>query len=260
MGILNLTPDSFSDGGVYQNPDRAYRRAIEIEEQGADVLDIGGESTRPGAIPVSINDELKRILPVLKKISPKIKIPISIDTRHAEIAHKALQEGVTWVNDISGLSDPQMARVVSDGQATVVLMHMQGEPSTMQNNPQYKNVVEDIMTDLQRKIEVALDTGIQGDKIIIDPGIGFGKSFEHNLELFKHINKFESLGYPIMLGFSRKKMVKVLFGENSEEIKVGNQILNVLAAQKGISWLRVHDVAETKKILNALERMGEIKS
>lgn len=206
---------------------------------------------------MSVDDELKRILPVLKKISPKIKIPISIDTRQAEVARIALQEGVSWVNDVSGLSDPQMAHIVSEAQATVVLMHMQGTPQTMQDNPQYQNVVYDVLNNLRNKIELACGAMIKRENIIVDPGIGFGKTLEHNVELFKNVGEFLSLGCPVMLGFSRKRMVKALFGESQDEIKVGNQILNLLAAQKGVSWLRVHDVAETKRVLDILKKMGD---
>lgn len=258
MGILNVTPDSFSDGGAFLDPEKAYGRALQMEEEGADVIDIGGESTRPGALPVSVDEEIKRLRPVLQKISGKIKVPLSVDTRHAAVARMAIEEGVSWVNDVSALSDPEMVSVVSHYQVKIVLMHMKGTPQTMQDHPQYQDVVYEVFDELQNKIELARASMVKMDNIIVDPGIGFGKSLEDNLKIFKNLETFQKLNCPVLIGFSRKRVVKALFGETSEMIKMGNLSMSLLAIQKGVQFLRVHDVAETKILVNVLGKMGDI--
>ncbi len=255
MGILNVTPDSFSDGGRFLDPEAAYRRALQMEEQGADIIDIGGESTRPGAQPIFIDEEVLRVRPVLKRLAQVLKIPISIDTRHAAVARIALEEGASWINDVSALGDPDMASIARHYNVPIVLMHMKGKPQTMQESPHYEDAVSEVFGFLKNKIESAVRSMIKRENIIVDPGIGFGKRFEDNLSLFQNLKKIQELGCPVLIGFSRKRFVKSLFGESVDSMRIGNLTLSVLALQKGVQILRVHEVAETKRLVNGL-KMG----
>ncbi len=263
MGILNVTPDSFSDGGKYFDLRKAVNRGEEIADQGADIIDIGGESTRPGAEKVPLEEELKRVIPVISELAKKIKIPISIDTYKSEVAKRALAAGAKMVNDISGLSfDPEMANIVRKNKVPVVMMHIKGKPRNMQEHPQYRDVVDEIYNFFVERVNFALDSGIKKENIFLDPGIGFGKTAEHNLNILRRISEFHSLGYPLVLGTSRKSFigkiletgvdpVKKIYGV--EERLEGSLATCVWAIIQGIRILRVHDVKETKRAVKITE-------
>ncbi len=250
MGILNITEDSFSDGGKYINADKAIERAIKMVEDGADILDIGAESTRPGAIPVSEEEELERIVPIVEKLSKLVKVPISIDTYKSEVAKYSLRAGADIINDITGLKgESTMAEVVSDNDAYVIIMHMQGTPQTMQSNPEYQDVVSDICLDLKESFSIAEIAGIKKEKVIIDPGIGFGKSTNHNLEIIKRVGEFKIFGAPILIGASRKSMIGNVLNLPVNERVEGSLAVAASSVMNGASIIRVHDVKETKRTL-----------
>lgn len=250
MGILNITEDSFSDGGKYINADKAIERAIKMVEDGADILDIGAESTRPGAIPVSEEEELERIVPIVEKLSKLVKVPISIDTYKSEVAKYSLRAGADIINDITGLKgESTMAEVVSDNDAYVIIMHMQGTPQTMQSNPEYQDVVSDICLDLKESFSIAEIAGIKKEKVIIDPGIGFGKSTNHNLEIIKRVGEFKIFGVPILIGASRKSMIGNVLNLPVNERVEGSLAVAAASVMNGASIIRVHDVKETKRTL-----------
>ena len=250
MGILNITEDSFSDGGKYINADKAIERAIKMVEDGADILDIGAESTRPGAIPVSEEEELERIVPIVEKLSKLVKVPISIDTYKSEVAKYSLRAGADIINDITGLKgESTMAEVVSDNDAYVIIMHMQGTPQTMQSNPEYQDVVSDICLDLKESFSIAEIAGIKKEKVIIDPGIGFGKSTNHNLEIIKRVGEFKIFGAPILIGASRKSMIGNVLNLPVNERVEGSLAVAAASVMNGASIIRVHDVKETKRTL-----------
>src|SRR3990172_4076326 len=208
MGVPNITPDSFSDGGRFLDPTKALRHAKEMVAAGADLIDVGGESTRPGAEPISSEEELHRVIPVIERLSQEIPVPVSIDTYKAEVARKALQAGARWVNDISSLRfDPKMVALIAESQAPVVLMHMKGTPMDMQRDPRYESVIGEIYSFLEERIEFAVSAGIRREQIIIDPGIGFGKRTQDNLMILAGLDRFQSLGRPILLGTSRKSFI-----------------------------------------------------
>lgn len=249
MGILNVTPDSFSDGGLYSNKDRAVERTIEMEAQGADLIDIGGESTRPGAKVVSARQECERVIPIIKILAKRLKIPISIDTSKLEVAQKALDYGAVVVNDITGLKkDPKLAKLVKKYNAAIVLMHIKGTPRTMQKNPKYKSLIYEILENLRHSISIAKDAGISDDKIVIDPGIGFGKTVEHNLKILKRLREFKSLGYPILIGPSRKSFIGKVLGVDVGERLFGTSASVAVAIQNGANILRVHDVRAMREV------------
>jgi len=262
MGIVNLTPDSFSDDGLYQAPSsklQAPSYIIDYVEglikDGADIIDVGGESSRPGAKPVSLKEEISRTIPVIKALAKKIKVPISIDTYKPEVAKQALDNGAVIINDITALRDKNMRKVVSRYKAAVVLMHMKGAPRTMQKNPAYQALMEDILEYLKRSIELAQEAGIDKNKIIVDPGIGFGKTTEHNLEIIKNLSQFKVLGRPILVGVSRKSFIGKILNKPILERLHGTISACVLAAAGGAHILRVHDtkeVYEALKINNAI--------
>lgn len=250
MGILNITEDSFSDGGKYINADKAIERALKMVEDGADILDIGAESTRPGAIPVSEEEELERIVPIVEKLSKLVKVPISIDTYKSEVAKYSLRAGADIINDITGLKgESTMAEVVSDNDAYVIIMHMQGTPQTMQSNPEYQDVVSDICLDLKESFSIAEIAGIKKEKVIIDPGIGFGKSTNHNLEIIKRVGEFKIFGAPILIGASRKSMIGNVLNLPVNERVEGSLAVAAASVMNGASIIRVHDVKETKRTL-----------
>ncbi|MDA8099241.1 MAG: dihydropteroate synthase [Nitrospiraceae bacterium] len=244
MGILNVTPDSFSDGGQFGTTDRAVIHAREMARDGADIIDIGGESTRPGAAPLPEDEELRRIIPVIKQVTAETALPVSVDTYKAPVARKALEAGAAIVNDISGLRfSPDMARVVADHGAAVVLMHIKGTPRDMQQNPVYDDVVAEILGYLEESIGIATAAGIPRDRILIDPGIGFGKTVEHNLAILARLDEFRALGCPIVLGTSRKRFIGTVLGitEPRERIE-GTAATVALGIERGAHVLRVHDV------------------
>lgn len=247
MGILNVTPDSFSDGGLTLDPERALDHALKMQEEGADLVDVGAESTRPGSNPVPADEELKRLLPVLKKIIPRLKIPVSVDTRKASVGEGALKEGAALINDVSALGDPDMAHAIARAGVPVILMHMRGEPRTMQRDVFYEDPVAEIKNILAERVQFAVKNGILKERILIDPGIGFGKRFEDNQKILKQLGSFKDLGCPLVFGASRKSFVRELFGE--DRILLGSVLSAILAAQRGACLLRVHDVKETKSAI-----------
>ncbi len=260
MGILNVTPDSFSDAGLFFKKDSAIKRLYKLLEDGADIIDIGGESTRPGAKPVSLKEELNRIIPVIKQCAKRIAVPISIDTYKSEVAKAALESGASMVNDISGLRyDVNMAKVAAEYKVPVVIMHIKGTPQNMQKNPQYKNLFAEIIASLKESIKIAHKAGIKNNKIIIDPGIGFGKTVKHNLLILKNLAKFKTLGYPILAGPSRKSFIGKVLGLEVDGRLPGTLASSAIAIQNGASILRVHDVKEVclaAKLTDAILRVS----
>ena len=261
MGVVNVTPDSFSDGGRYLDSEKAIARGIRLAQEGADIIDVGGESTRPGSRPLSAQEEMGRVLPVIRGLSRAVSIPISVDTYKAEVARVALDEGADMVNDISALRfDPAMAPLIAAERVPVVLMHMQGNPQTMQQRPYYQNVVEEVKEFLLGRIRFALGAGVGADRIIIDPGIGFGKELDHNLALLRGLSALASLGYPILLGLSRKIFIGKLLDVGPEGRLEGSLAASVAAVLAGANMIRTHDVKETLqaiRIADALRFGGE---
>ena len=253
MGIVNVTPDSFSDGGLFLEPASAIEHARKLVGDGADLLDIGGESTRPGARGVSAEEERQRVVPVLEALQG-VGVPISIDTSKASVAAPALDAGAEIVNDVTGLrSDPKLAALCAERDCGVVLMHMQGTPRTMQESPVYDDVVDDVRAFLAERIEFAIGEGIAEERIWVDPGIGFGKTVEHNLELLRRLGELRALGRPIVVGTSRKSFIgKVTWRELDDRLG-GTIASNVLALRAGAEVLRVHDVAEVRQALRVAE-------
>jgi dihydropteroate synthase len=258
MGVLNVTPDSFSDGGKFLNPEKAAAYAFLMAEQGADIIDIGGESSRPGAAEIGANEEIDRVLPVLEMLKGKLNIPISIDTRRSEVARKACQAGASIINDISGLvNDEAIADVASEMNSYLILMHMRGTSATMQLNIHYDNLIKDISDFLARAASRAIARGVSRDRIIIDPGIGFGKTVEHNFSLIKHIPEFAGLGYPVLIGASRKSFIGKTLGVDVDERLEGSLAAAVYAVFKGASIIRVHDVLQTVRAMTIIRKITE---
>ncbi|HUI67955.1 MAG TPA: dihydropteroate synthase [Nitrospirota bacterium] len=251
MGILNMTPDSFSDGGLYNNAAKAFVRARDMAAAGADIIDIGGESTRPGAEPLSEEEELRRIIPVIEHLAAELAVPISVDTYKATVAKKALDAGASIVNDISGLRfSPDMAKVVAEYGAAVVIMHIKGTPRDMQLNPVYDDVVVDVTSYLEEGIAIAVKAGVDREKILIDPGIGFGKTLEHNLTLLSRLDELRSLGRPIVLGTSRKKFIGTILGIPVPGQRVdGTAPTLALGIERGARVVRVHDVGRMAQVV-----------
>jgi dihydropteroate synthase len=249
MGVLNLTPDSFSDGGQFFGRTAAVRRAIQMADEGADIIDIGGESTRPGAEEIGADEEIRRTIPVIEALSKKISIPISIDTRKAGVARLAIDSGASVINDVSGLShDKAMASLAAESGAGLILMHMRGLPDNMQKAPCYKNLIKDIITSLKESVGRARRAGVTRNNIIIDPGIGFGKTVEHNLEIINNLDRFKVLGYPICVGVSRKAFIGRILGKNDPADRlVGTVSACSAAIVKGANMIRVHDVKECRE-------------
>lgn len=258
MGILNVTPDSFSDGGYFSSLRDALNQAERLISEGADILDVGGESTRPFAEPVSIDEELQRVIPVIKGIREQHTIPISIDTSKAVVAREALRAGADIINDISALQkDPQMISLVQQTTVPVIIMHMQGTPADMQIRPDYKDVTVEILTFFKERIAWIKEKGVDPNRLIIDPGIGFGKSLQHNLSLLKNIAKFTSLGTQVLLGHSRKRFLGDITGIASEgERDLASAVVSAICCQKDISIVRVHNVAATRQALLIAEAIS----
>ncbi len=254
MGVLNVTPDSFSDGGLYLEPQRAVDRALEIERQGADLLDIGGESTRPGSDATSIEEELRRVLPVLEGLRRSLKIPISIDTRRAEVAQAALAAGAEIINDISGLkSDPRIAQVAARHKAPLILMHIRGEPKTMQKLPFARDVLKDVASGLRAAAARAIKAGVSRNRILLDPGIGFGKSFAQNYELLASLPELAKLGFPLLVGTARKTFLGATLARDGKHAPPDERIWGTAATVAssilaGAHIVRVHDVAEMLQV------------
>lgn len=269
MGILNVTPDSFSDGDRFARPETAIRRALAMRDAGAHIIDVGGESTRPGATPVSAGEELDRVLPVLDAACHlgergKRQIPVSIDTRKAEVAEAAIRRGCHMVNDVSAASDPEMASVLRDHPGVpIVLMHMNGEPGTMQEAPIYDDVVSEVTAYLADRAESLIEAGIERGRIILDPGIGFGKRFADNLQLLNRIDSLRALGYPVLIGASRKRFLGELLDAPAGDRLPGSLAVAAHCYRAGTDIVRVHDVAATAgmfRVLDALEHPGDYKA
>lgn len=258
MGVVNVTPDSFSDGGLAYRPEDAVERAWELVKAGADIIDVGGESTRPGAAPVSVDEELKRVLPVIEALSGDLTVPISVDTYKASVAEAALKEGAAVVNDISAAGfDPRMPEVVAKHQAGIILMHIRGTPRDMQNDPHYDDLFGEVFGYLQQAVARCKRVGIPEDHILVDPGIGFGKLLEHNLKLLRHLRRFKGLGAGVVVGPSRKSFVGLLTGKPVNERLVGTLAAVAAAALCGADVVRVHDVAEAVEALKVVDAIRE---
>jgi dihydropteroate synthase len=256
MGVLNVTPDSFSDGGRYLDPDAAVAHAVAMAEQGADLIDIGAESTRPGSDPVDEKEEIRRLIPVVGAVCRKVSVPVSVDTTKAAVARKALDAGAAIVNDISALRfDPLMKAVVAETGAGLVLLHMQGTPKTMQQAPSYRDVIEEIRQFFVERIRAALEAGIGAEQILLDPGIGFGKNLAHNLSVLAHLDALVALGYPILVGVSRKAFIGQVLDRPGDERVMGTAAAVAVAILRGARVVRVHDVKRMRdvvKIVNAI--------
>jgi len=255
MGILNITPDSFYDGGRYIEIDKAVERGIQMVKEGVDIIDIGGESTRPFSEPVSEEEELKRVIPVIEKLRKLTDVPISIDTRKSKVAEEALKRGANIVNDISGLrDDPKIKEVVKKYNAGCIIMHIRGTPKDMQENPYYKDTIKEIREEIEERVELALASGIEKERIVIDPGIGFGKRVVDNLLILKNLEEFKKIGFPLLIGHSRKSFIgKILNLEKPEERLVGTLGITAYLYLKKVHIVRVHDVKETKEIFEILK-------
>ena len=250
MGILNVTPDSFSDGGQYFEKNTAVEHALDMVENGADIIDIGGESTRPFSDPISLDDELSRVIPVIEGIRKKSDVCISIDTTKSMVARKALNVGASIINDVSAMEiDPLMADVAKQFDCPLIIMHMKGTPKDMQDNPKYESLILDIKDYLIERIDFAMSKGVHRDKIIIDPGIGFGKTVENNFEIINNLYHFVKLNFPVLLGASRKSFIGISLNLPENKRLEGSLAANVIGLQQGVKIFRVHDVAETNKAL-----------
>ena len=258
MGILNVTPDSFSDGGKLATAQQAVEQALYLIEQGADIIDIGGESTRPGAVPVSIEDELRRVLPVLEALQAS-DVPVSVDTRKPEVMRAAIEVGAAMINDVCALQEAGAIDAVAGSNVAVCLMHMQGEPQTMQAGASYVDVVGEVMAFLTQRIAAAESHGISRERLIIDPGFGFGKTLEHNLALLRHLDRLATLGIPVLAGMSRKSMLGQITGREVNERVHASVAAALLAVQKGAKIIRVHDVSATRDALRVIEAVGEME-
>jgi dihydropteroate synthase len=250
MGVVNVTPDSFSDGGDFLDAAIAIQHGLKLSDDGADILDVGGESTRPGSAPISIDEELARVIPVIEGLAGEGKL-ISIDTRHAEVMRQAISAGAKIVNDVTALTgDPDSMTVCADTGVNVVIMHMQGEPQTMQNNPTYDDAASDIMTYLRERVAMVEAAGIAHHKIAVDPGIGFGKNLDHNLRVLSELGDYADINLPVLLGVSRKSFITKIDRDVPPKDRVGGSISAAIAGYaRGVRLFRVHDVAETRQAL-----------
>ena len=253
MGVLNVTPDSFSDGGQYLDSRAALARARTMAAQGADIIDVGGESTRPGANPVSADEECARVVPVIQALVREMDIPVSVDTSKPEVITAAVEAGACLVNDVRALQEPGALEAVAATDAWVCLMHMQGKPRTMQSNPRYNAVLVEVRDFLLTRVQACTDAGIGRERLILDPGFGFGKTLEHNLELLANLGTLRELGLPILVGMSRKSMIGAITGRDADDRVHGSIAAAVIAAMQGVDIVRVHDVAGTADGLRVCE-------
>jgi dihydropteroate synthase len=257
MGVVNVTPDSFSDGGRFLDPGLAIEHGRRLAAEGADLVDVGGESTRPGADPVPVDQELSRVLPVVEGLAATLDIPVSIDTRRGAVARAALAEGASVVNDVTGGRDPELLRAAADAGAGLVLMHMLGEPRTMQADPRYEDVVAEIRTYLGRRLAAAVEAGVPEERVALDPGLGFGKTLQHNLMLMRDIAAFAELGRPVLVGPSRKSFIgAVLDGAPADERLEGTAGAVAWLAGRGAHVLRVHDVREMVRVVRVVDAIA----
>ncbi len=260
MGVLNVTPDSFSDGGRYLDRTKAVQRAMGMVEEGADIIDVGGESTRPYSNEVDVEEEARRVIPVIEELSSRTEVPISVDTRHHQVAKAALEAGAEIVNDVSGLHDEGMVEVVARRRAGAVVMHMLGDPGSMQNNPVYGDVVGDISLFLDERARAAQDKGVDPRAILLDPGIGFGKSLEHNLQIVVRLREFRCLGKGLLVGASRKGFIGKVLGQDVDDRKEGSLAVASIAMMNGASVIRAHDVKETKMVARMVDAVHRVQS
>jgi dihydropteroate synthase len=258
MGILNVTPDSFSDGGDFVSPQAALERARRMVGEGADIIDVGGESTRPGARPVPEDTELKRVIPVIEAIASELSVAISIDTSKPGIMRAAVAAGAGMINDVMALQEPGALEAVRDSDVPVCLMHMQGRPRTMQQHPRYDDVVQEVMAFLRQRVEACIAHGIPLERLVLDPGFGFGKQLLHNLQLLGNLEQFSTLGLPLLVGISRKSMIGAILGDVPvDERLYGSLAAAVLAADRGAAIIRTHDVGPTVEALKVVEAVAD---
>lgn len=250
MGVVNVTPDSFSDGGRFEDAEAAIAHAIQLAEEGADILDVGGESTRPGAAPVSQEEELRRVLPVIRQLRD---LPVSVDTRHPAVMRAALDFGASMINDVEALAAPGALEAVASSDCAVCLMHKQGDPATMQRDPRYDDVVSQVVAFLEKRMAACADAGIAPDRIVVDPGFGFGKTLAHNLTLLKELPGFARLEAPLLAGWSRKSSLGKITGRAEGERLAASLAMALLSLQGGARILRVHDVRETRDVVKIWE-------
>ncbi|HEX9742205.1 MAG TPA: dihydropteroate synthase [Nitrospiraceae bacterium] len=254
MGVLNVTPDSFSDGGLYLDPGAAVKHALEMVDEGADLIDIGAESSRPGAEPVSEAEELSRLVPVVQEVCRRVTVPVSVDTTKAAVARQALDAGAAIINDISALlADPAMAGAVAKAGAGLVLMHMQGTPQTMQRAPRYGDIVAEVREFLRARMQAAVEAGIAAGQILLDPGIGFGKNLEQNLILLDRLDAFQTLGRPILVGVSRKAFIGEVLGRRAGDRLLGTAAAVAAAVLRGAGVVRVHDVRAMQDVVRVID-------
>lgn len=257
MGVLNVTPDSFSDGGRYNRPDTALARARQMVADGAAFIDVGGESTRPGATPVSLQEELDRVCPVIEAIARELDVVVSVDTSSPELMREAAKLGAGLINDVRGLQRPGAPEAAAEAGVPVCIMHIQGEPKTMQHRPQYRNVLRDVSVFLADRIRVAEQAGVRPENILLDPGFGFGKTLAHNLELLAALDQFQLMGHPLLVGMSRKSMLGQITGREVDERLPASLAAATIAAMKGASIVRVHDVRETVDAVRVVAAVRE---
>ena len=251
MGILNVTPDSFFDGGRYMDPEAAAAQALRLVEEGADILDLGAQSTRPGSQPITAREELERLLPVLQRVRKEVSVPLSIDTVSPEVARECLEAGADIINDVSGLkqSGPDMAKVVRKSGAGLVLMHSRGTPETMQALATYDDVVTDVMSELRESIRIATDAGVERERIVIDPGLGFAKTSEQNLEILRKISVFHELGFPVLAGPSQKAFIGKVTGRETKDRMFGTAACVAACVTGGVQILRVHEAGAMRDVV-----------
>jgi dihydropteroate synthase len=252
MGIVNVTPDSFSDGGKFSSANLAIEHALKLVQEGAAILDIGGESTRPNAVPVSLQQELDRVIPVIEVLAKQVNIPISIDTYKPQVMQAAIAAGASIVNDVRALQEAGALEVVANANVGMCLMHMQGTPQTMQQNPHYNNVVEDVKAFLKARLQASIHAGCRASQIVLDPGFGFGKTREHNITLIRELDSFAALGQPLLVGLSRKSVLGQVTGNDVDARLYASVAASVIASMKGAKILRVHDVKATVEALKVV--------
>ena len=263
MGVLNVTPDSFSDGGRFFDLPAALAQAERLAEEGAAIIDVGGESTRPGAAPVTVEEEMRRVVPVVERLAGSLVVPVSVDTRTPAVMREVLAAGASMINDVTALRTPGALEAVAASGAAVCLMHMQGEPQTMQNEPHYANVLGEVHEFLRERVAACVAAGIARTRLVIDPGFGFGKTLEHNLELLRDLPTLAAEGLPVLAGLSRKRMIGALTGRGEGDRLAGSVALAVMAALNGASIVRAHDVRETVdalRIVAAARKRSEVRA
>ena len=260
MGILNVTPDSFSDGGKFNCFDNALKQVESMIVNGVDIIDIGGESTRPGAVDVNVQDEISRVIPLLKAIKSRFDINVSIDTSKAEVMNEAITYGANMINDVRALQNEGCVDVVAQSEVAICLMHMQGMPRTMQENPQYNHIINDIIKFFKERIHCCEQKGINKNRLVLDPGFGFGKTLAHNYEVLAKFSQFSTLGLPVLAGISRKSMIGNLLNRDVDERLAGSLTAAIIAVQQGAQIIRVHDVQESADAVNILKAVAQYKT